>query len=99
MKKFAIVAVMLVLTLSMMTACGCTAQDSGMVTMPTTGDTVFPTNIPETTQPTQAATEPMTMPIPDPTEATGAEDSTEIGNDTQDSTTTETDTGARSRMR
>jgi len=67
MKKYAIIATVLVLTLSLLTGCGCTAKDSGMATMPSTGDTLLPTNIPETTVPTEPATMPSTTPATAPT--------------------------------
>ena len=98
MKKYAIVAVILVLTVSMLTGCGCTAQDSGRETMPS----ILPTNIPETTLPTEAQTEPMTLPATMPTDATDGAITDETGDatgETQDGDTAETGEMSRSRMR
>ena len=80
MKKYAIIATVLVLTLSLLTGCGCTAKDSGVATMPSTGDTLLPTNIPETTVPTEPATMPSTTPATAPTQdATAPSGESEIG--------------------
>ena len=61
MKKFAMLLTVLVLTISMLTGCGCTRQGAGMDTMPATEMTILPTNIPETTAPVMPSTEPMTV--------------------------------------
>lgn len=101
MKKYAIVAVVLVLTLSLLTGCGCTAKKDGMVTMPSTNESILPTNIPETTVPTEPATMPATIPA---TDATDFMDGTETGTgaateDNLDGHITEGMTRSRSRMR
>ena len=104
MKKYAIIAAVLVLTLSLLAGCGCTAKDSGMATMPSSGDTLFPTNIPETTLPTEPATVPATMPATVPSsEATApggeSESGTPSGTDSENAGISEDATRNRSRMR
>lgn len=99
MKKCAIIAFSLVLTVTLLTGCGCTAQDSGMSTMPSTEQTILPTNIPETTVPTEKATEPMTMPATDPTDEAGTEETGGMNGETQEGSTAETGDSSRSRMR
>ena len=95
MKKLSVLLTVLVLTISMLTGCGCTRRGAGMDTMPATEMTILPTNIPETTVPTMPATEPMTDPITEPTDNTDTM-STDDGGIT-DSITGET--GTRSRIR
>ena len=95
MKKLSVLLTVLVLTISMLTGCGCTRRGAGIDTMPATEMTILPTNIPETTAPTMPATEPMTEPVTEPTDNTDTM-STEDGGIT-DSITGETDT--RSRIR
>jgi predicted small secreted protein len=95
MKKLSVLLTVLVLTISMLTGCGCTRRGAGMDTMPATEMTILPTNIPETTVPTMPATEPMTDPVTEPTDNTDTM-STEDGGIT-DSITGET--GTRSRIR
>ena len=95
MKKLSVLLTVLVLTISMLTGCGCTRRGAGMDTMPATEMTILPTNIPETTVPTKPATEPMTDPITEPTDNTDTM-GTEDGGIT-DSITGET--GTRSRIR
>ena len=95
MKKFTMIATVLVLTISLLTGCGCTRRGAGMDTKPSTEMTILPTNIPETTAPVLPSTEPMTVP---PTEAT--EDTGTIG--TEDGITgniTGETEGARNRIR
>lgn len=94
MKKIAILLTVLVLTISMLTGCGCTRRGAGMDTMPSTEMTILPTNIPETTAPILPSTEPMTEPATEPTDSTDTM-STEDG--ITDSITGET--GTRSRIR
>ena len=101
MKKYAIFAMVLVLTLSLLTGCGCTAKKDGMTTMPSTNESFLPTNIPETTVPTEPATMPATMPTMD---ATDPMDGTETGTaaateDSNDGPITDGMTRSRSRMR
>lgn len=98
MKKYAIVAAVLVLTVSLLSGCGCTNKDSGMMTMPAT-QPILPTNIPETTAPTQPQTEPMTIPETDPTGTSGTDESGPMNGDMQDDNTAETGAAAKSRMR
>ena len=95
MKKFTMIATVLVLTISLLTGCGCTRRGAGMDTKPSTEMTILPTNIPETTAPVLPSTEPMTVP---PTEAT--EDTGTIGTEDgiTDNITGETE-GARNRIR
>lgn len=95
MKKLSVLLTVLVLTISMLTGCGCTRRGAGIDTMPATEMTILPTNIPETTAPTMPATEPMTDPITEPTDNTDTM-GTEDGGIT-DSITGET--GTRSRIR
>ena len=95
MKKFTMLLTVLVLTISMLTGCGCTRRGAGTDTMPATEMTVLPTNIPETTAPTMPVTEPMTEAVTEPTDNTDTM-STEDGGIT-DSITGET--GTRSRIR
>ena len=94
MKKIAILLTVLVLTISMLTGCGCTRRGAGMDTTPSTEMTILPTNIPETTAPILPSTEPMTEPATEPTDSTDTM-STEDG--ITDSITGET--GTRSRIR
>lgn len=95
MKKFTMLLTVLVLTISMLTGCGCTRRGAGTDTMPATEMTILPTNIPETTAPTMPSTVPTTEPATDPTDNTDTM-STEDGGIT-DSITGET--GTRSRIR
>ena len=95
MKKIAILLTVLVLTISMLTGCGCTRRGAGMDTMPSTEMTILPTNIPETTAPVMPSTEPMTEPATDITDSTDTM-STE-GDGITDSIINET--GTRSRIR
>lgn len=76
MKKYAILAVVLVLTLSLMAGCGCTAKKNTMPPMPSTSEPMLPTNIPDPTVATQPATVPPTMPTMD---ATNPMDGNETG--------------------
>ena len=97
MKKYAIIAVVLVLTLSLLTGCGCTAKKDGMTTMPSTNESILPTNIPETTLPTEPATMPATIPTMEATDPMdGSEAATE---DDNDGPITDDLTRSRSRMR
>ena len=95
MKKFAMLLTVLVLTISMLTGCGCTRRGAGMETVAPTEMTILPTNIPETTAPVVPSTAPMTEPHTEPTHTTDTM-STEDGGIT-DSITGET--GTRSRIR
>lgn len=90
MKKFAMLLTVLVLTISMLTGCGCTRRGAEMDTMPPTEMTILPTNIPETTAPILPPTEPMTEPITEPTDST---DTMSTENGITD------ETGTRSRIR
>jgi len=65
MKKVLILTTVLVLTISLLTGCGCTRQDAGMDNRPSTEMTILPTNIPETTAPLLPETEPATTPMTD----------------------------------
>ena len=95
MKKLSVLLTVLVLTISMLTGCGCTRRGAGMDTMPATEMTILPTNIPETTVPTMPATEPMTDPVTEPTDNTDTMSTDDVG--ITDSITGET--GTRSRIR
>lgn len=95
MKKFSVIVAAFVLTVSLLTGCGCTRQGAGMDTMPNTEMTILPTNIPETTAPVMPSTEPMTEP-PTQMPSESAPMGTEDGGIT-DSITGETE-GAKSRM-
>lgn len=92
MKKLSILMAVLVLTLSLLTGCGCTRRGAEMDTVPSTEMTILPTNIPETTAPVIPSTEPVTEPSTEATMETGTA-GTEGG--ITDSITGET--GARSR--
>ena len=70
MKKFTMLLTVLVLTISMLTGCGCTRRGAGTDTMPPTEMTILPTNIPETTAPVLPSTAPMTEPVTEPTNST-----------------------------
>ena len=96
MKKYAIFALCLVLTVSLLAGCGCTAQDNNTSDMPSATDPILPTNIPETTVPTEPATRPATQPA---TEATDASTMPSDDAGIADDSTAETGTGTRSRMR
>lgn len=77
MKKYSILFAVLVLTISLLTGCGCTRRDAGMDTVPSTEMTILPTNIPETTAPVMPSTQPMTTPATEPTmesEVTGTDE-------------------------
>lgn len=95
MKKIAILLTVLVLTISMLTGCGCTRRGAGMDTMPPTEMTILPTNIPETTAPILPSTQPMTEPATESTDSTDTMGTEEGG--ISDSITDET--GTRSRIR
>ena len=71
MKNQLILATVLVLTISLLTGCGCTRRGGAMDTMPSTDMTILPTNIPETTAPVLPQTEPATEPSMDVTDETG----------------------------
>ena len=99
MKKYGIFALTLVLSLALLTGCGCTnskpANTQPSTLPPTTGATLMPT--------TEATTMPTTMATTAPsTEATTAPDSSETmtnDNPTSDVSTDATDANAsRSRM-
>jgi len=95
MKKFSILLTVLVLTISMLTGCGCTRRGAETETMPATEMTILPTNIPETTAPVIPTTEPMTEPATEATDNTdtmSTEDSGITGSITDE-------TGTRSRIR
>ena len=98
MKKHAFIAVILVLTVSLLAGCGCTARDSGMATMPSADQPILPTNIPETTIPTEAATLPETIPATAPTDETEYS-SNEATDDGTANVPAETGMENRSRMR
>ena len=95
MKKFTMLLTVLVLTISMLTGCGCTRRGTEADTMPATEMTILPTNIPETTAPVLPETEPMTDPVTDPTDTTDTMSTDDGG--ISDSITGET--GTRSRIR
>ena len=94
MKKFAMLLTVLVLTISMLTGCGCTRRGAGADTMPPTEMTILPTNIPETTAPVMPSTMPMTEPVTEPTDNT---DTMSTENGIMEDITGET--GTRSRIR
>ncbi len=94
MKKIAMISVLLVLTVALLTGCGCTRQGAGMDTQPSTEMTILPTNIPETTAPVMPSTQPATEA---PTEAPSETGPMGTEGGITDSTTGETE-GARSRM-
>ena len=93
MKKYAIFALVLVLTAALLTGCGCTPKDM-TPTRPAVTEPILPTNIPETTVPTVPATEPATV-MPTETEIPTATD--DINGITDD--ITGTGEPSRSRMR
>lgn len=100
MKKLCISALVLVLTLSVFTGCGCTNRRNPTGMMPT-DMTIAPTTVP-TTAPTTTPTEEMTMPTMDMTEATGNmipdnTSSTETTDSNGDSTSTDSTGNARHR--
>ena len=68
MKKFTIALLILVLTVSMLTGCGCTRRDAVPSTKPITTEPMIPTNIPETTAPLLPETEPTVAATELPTE-------------------------------
>lgn len=81
MKKATILLTVLVLTLTMLAACGC-RNSKPAVTQPTTMPTTAPTTMP-TTVPTTIATEPATIPDgngPLPTDSTAPTDETVTDN-------------------
>lgn len=94
MKKFAMLLTVLVLTISMLTGCGCTRRGAETDTTPSTEMTILPTNIPETTAPVLPSTMPMTEPVTEPTDNT---DTMSTENGITDDITGET--GTRSRIR
>ena len=93
MKKYTIVSLVLVLTAALLTGCGCTPSDMDTNTRPSA--TMLPTNIPETTVPTEERTEPATL---IPTETTAESDAATQESGTMEETA-ETDNMSRSRMR
>lgn len=92
MKKFSILTTILVLTISLLTGCGCTRRGAEMDTIPSTEMTILPTNIPETTAPVMPSTEPMTVPPTQVPSETGIME-TEDGNIPAETN------GARNRIR
>ena len=95
MKKYAIISLVLVLTAALLTGCGCTPSDMDVTTRPSATNPILPTNIPETTVPTEPMTEPMTDAPTDATMDTGS--ATEESGATDE--TAETGDMSRSRMR
>lgn len=95
MKKYSILMTVLVLTISLLTGCGCTRRNTGMDIVPSTEMTIMPTNIPETTAPILPSTHPATEPTNHATTETGIA-GTEDG--ITDSITGETN-GMNSRIR
>ena len=98
MKKLILMAALLVLTLSLLTGCGCTRRDAGMDTGIATEMTILPTNIPETTAPLLPETERHTMPMTEAPTTAATEDATlDTGDGISDNAVgTE---GARNRMK
>ncbi len=94
MKKYFILTAVLVLTLALLTGCGCTRQGAEMDTMPATEMTILPTNIPETTAPVLPSTEPKTEPATEAITETGI-----AGTDNGMMDETTGDPMARNRMR
>ena len=90
MKKYAILAFCLVLTVSMMVGCGCTNSKGKDMTTPT----VLPTNeeVWDTTEPaTRATTQPTTAPTVTPSDAaTVPTETADRGNGPLEDTTTAT---------
>lgn len=101
MKKYAFLAAVLVLTVSLLAGCGCTAKDNNMATMPSVTQPMFPTNIPETTAPTEHATIPATTPATDATDPLDATDTApaETEQGMTDDAASEPNTRHRNRMR
>lgn len=95
MKKYTILAAVLVLTISMLTGCGCTRRRNDMATTPSNEVTVAPTK-PAATQP--HVTEPV-MPTIDTTEHTGVTGGTEHTEATNHAGGTETVTEPAARSR
>lgn len=91
MKKSLILTMVLVLTVSLLTGCGCTRRGAMVDTRPSTEMTIIPTNIPETTAPLLPETMP-TTPATEPTREIETEISTE-------ETVTEPIDNARNRIR
>ena len=98
MKKTLILAAALVLTLSLLTGCGCTRRGAGMDTVPATEMTILPTNIPETTAPLLPETEMPTMPMTEAPTDMATEDATMDTGDGISDNAAGTE-GARSRMK
>ena len=95
MKKYAIFSLVLVLTAALLTGCGCTPSDMDTTTRPSATSPILPTNIPETTVPTEPMTEPATEA---PTDATMGTDSATEESGAMDEPT-ETGDMSKSRMR
>ena len=95
MKRYSILLTVLVLTMALLTGCGCTRRGAGTDTMPATEMTILPTNIPETTAPVMPSTEPATQPSTEPATETGPMGTEDAATE---SITGETD-AARSRIR
>ena len=98
MKKTLTLAAALVLTLSMLTGCGCTRRGADMDTKPATEMTILPTNIPETTAPLLPETTMPTMPMTEAPTETVTEDATMDTGDGISDNAVETE-GARNRMK
>lgn len=68
MKKYSILVIAFVLTLGVLTGCGCTDRRNELATTPTAAPTT-----PVTMAPTEPATEPATLPMPTTDDASGTE--------------------------
>ncbi len=88
MKKYAIFITVFVLTISMLTGCGCTRRRDDMDTQPSQQETILPT-IPDTIEPNVTDT---VMPTYDSMEPSGTDAPTETTG-TQDETGTSDSTG------
>jgi len=94
MKKYTIFLTVLVLTLSMLTGCGCTRSKNEMETVPTQKETIMPT-VPATVEPN--VTDAI-LPTYDSMEPSGALDATETtGPVSETGTADTTESAARNR--
>ena len=96
MKKYTIFITVLVLTLSMLTGCGCTRRKDEMETVPTQKETIMPT-VPATVEPN--VTDAI-LPTYDSMEPSGALDATETTGPVHETGTADmTEPAARNRTR
>lgn len=103
MKKYAYLALCLVLTAAMMVGCGCTNRESENTSAPTvlpTNEEVWDTTEPTTRATTEPSSEPSTAPSVSPSDAaTVPSETADRGNGPLEDTTASTDAPMENRSR